>query len=212
MKSKLVKIGMWGTIGQAIGKEQWELNVSSVGEACHAVEVLSGRKLYRHLMESDRKGIMYEVLVNGRRLMSTPKDVSEIQSSELICKVSDLESVDIVPVLQGADPIITPMVLGVILVGAGIKVGGMIGVALFFAGIGMVATGVINLLSSPPAVGEFRDIQGPKRGSYLFNGPQNTVGEGGPVPVLFGELIVGSHAIAASYNITDVDPGSGLTI
>lgn len=41
------------------------------------------------------------------------------------------------------------------------------------------------------------------RGSvpYLFNGPANTVGEGGPVPVGYGELVVGSNNVFASFDI-----------
>ena len=37
----------------------------------------------------------------------------------------------------------------------------------------------------------------------LFAGPQNIVGEGGPVPVGYGRLVVGSQVISASYVIRD---------
>ena len=40
--------------------------------------------------------------------------------------------------------------------------------------------------------------------SYLFNGPVNTVGEGGPVPVGYGTLMVGSIAANVYYENTYV--------
>ena len=43
------------------------------------------------------------------------------------------------------------------------------------------------------------DIGGPT--SYLFNGPTNTVGEGGPVPVGYGTLIVGGNNVFGNYDI-----------
>lgn len=37
---------------------------------------------------------------------------------------------------------------------------------------------------------------------YLFNGPINTVGENGPVPVGYGELMIGSNNVFAGYDIS----------
>ena len=99
-------------------------------------------------------------------------------------------------------------------------------VALGVAGLGLVAAGTSTLLSkppdlglgsldsgggtdSPPFQGETPDPIGQgsapgtnSRGSvpYLFNGPANTVGEGGPVPVGYGELSIGSNNVFASYD------------
>lgn len=100
--------------------------------------------------------------------------------------------------------------------------------ALGVAGLGLVAGGVSTLLSKPPDLnlgtpdsggggttdpgfqGETPDPIGQgnapgtnSRGAvpYLFNGPVNTVGEGGPVPVGYGELMIGSNNVFASYDI-----------
>jgi predicted phage tail protein len=101
-------------------------------------------------------------------------------------------------------------------------------VALGVAGLGLIAGGTSTLLSKPPTldlgsppsaggggqddpfVGVTPDPIGQgsapganSRGTvpYLFNGPNNTVGEGGPVPVGYGELIIGSNNVFASYDI-----------
>ena len=67
-------------------------------------------------------------------------------------------------------------------------------------------------LSSPPKFEDFRQISdGTKASSYFFNGPENTTREGGPVPVGYGELLVGSQVISASYEIGSQLTSQGLT-
>jgi predicted phage tail protein len=101
--------------------------------------------------------------------------------------------------------------------------------ALGMAGLGLIAGGVSLFLSKPPnfdmtipdsSGGTDGDgFQGltpdpigqgsapgaaNTRGSvpYLFNGPVNTVGEGGPVPVGYGQLVIGSNNVFASYDLS----------
>ena len=40
--------------------------------------------------------------------------------------------------------------------------------------------------------------------SYLFNGPVNIINEGGPVPIGYGRLIVGSQTIMSAYDVRKV--------
>ena len=40
--------------------------------------------------------------------------------------------------------------------------------------------------------------------SYLFSGPVNVINEGGPVPIGYGRLIVGSQVIMSTYGTTKV--------
>ena len=45
---------------------------------------------------------------------------------------------------------------------------------------------------------------GPNNGaSYNFNGPVNTTAQGNPVPLLYGELFVGSSTISAGIYSED---------
>ena len=74
---------------------------------------------------------------------------------------------------------------------------------LLIAGVGLVAAGVSNLLAETPKFADFKD-PGAKKSfgqSYLFDGPEGTAGEGGPVPIGYGRLIVGGVAITATYEI-----------
>ena len=65
-------------------------------------------------------------------------------------------------------------------------------------------TGMSNLLAEPPEFEDFREIQQiNKRESYLFNGPLNTYNPGGPVPLGYGRIMVGSLTIAYSHEHED---------
>ena len=61
------------------------------------------------------------------------------------------------------------------------------------------------MLTPMPKFGDFREIEQTQARSYLFNGPVNTVREGGPVFVAYGRLLVGSHVIQTSMDNVDTD-------
>lgn len=212
-RQDIVTIKTHGCLAEHLGHKEWNLSVKTVGQALNGIEVLSKRKLFKFLLDSEQKGIKYKVLINGRDFLyeklPTPDDLESIRNSELCAKINNLESIDIVPVLEGAaadSKSIGAIIIGVVLIIVGIIVlaygGGPIGVALIIGGIGLVAAGVINLLSKGPELQEFTQRQ---KTSYLFSGPVNTLNEGGPVPVGYGRLLVGSSVISASYDIKTFD-------
>lgn len=206
-----VNIKLHGHLGEAIGSE-WKLHVLNLSEAMRAIEILSKRRLYKYLMENDKKGAKYRVLINGKDFKTekslnayeTQEDIQHIRESELCLSSLTLKTIDIVPVIEGADAIVN-IILGIILIVIGIILWATpFGVPLILAGIGLIASGIVALLMEPPTFQDTRDIQGGGTSSYIFQGPQNTIREGGPVPLGYGELIVGSQVISASYSITDV--------
>lgn len=218
MKQDLVKVQLHGILGESIGN-LWKVNVKTIGNALNAIDVLSKRKFYKFLKENDDKGIKYAVLINGREFIHDKKnppnieDLDSIKNTELCAKINKLETIDIVPVIQGsgkglAD--IFSVILGAVLVVVGIILAPAgIGVALIIGGLGLIAAGVINLLSQGPELQEFKDRQ---KSSFLFSGPVNTINEGGPVPIGYGELIIGSSVISASYDVAHFDAGDNLRI
>ncbi len=241
------KITLHGKLGEAIGKE-WNLAVKSVGEAMTAIQVLSGKSLYKFLFENDRCGLRYAVFINDKQFIppeNLKTDIEEVKNSELLTQFSNLQTVDIVPVLEGSSvfglsgPVGTALnflspdtsilygfeqlprddqaiVLGALLIVAGIAltvftygIGAYVGGALIVGGIGLIAAGVLNLLSPPPK--DLDEIKTTSATSYLFTGPQNTSREGGAIPVGYGRLIVGSQVIAAAYDIKYVDATTNPT-
>jgi predicted phage tail protein len=214
----MTEIKLHGILGEAIG-EKWRLAVKSVSEAIHAIEILSKRKLYKFLMDCDKRNIAFKVLINNKPFIPdkplTVKETDSIKNSELCIRNTNIKSIDIVPIIEGADSNVLSIVLGAILIVVGvILIETPFGAPLILAGIGLVAAGVVNLLTSPPKFEDFREIKGGAgQASYLFSGPQNTVREGGPVPVGYGRLLVGSQVISASYEISHTNASdSPLTI
>ena len=90
-------------------------------------------------------------------------------------------------------------VMGVIMTVVGVV---LIASGQVAAGLALLSAGASVLLSKPPKFDDFREIEeGKKKVSYLFDGPTNAANEGGPVPVGYGRLIVGSQVIQTSQDI-----------
>ena len=79
-------------------------------------------------------------------------------------------------------------------IGWGMIVGGM--------GLGLIASGIAELMAPDPATDN--DEQGNKEG-YLFQGAEQSIPEGNPVPVLYGELRVPGQAV--SFNLRNSSEG-----
>jgi len=69
-------------------------------------------------------------------------------------------------------------------------------------GIGLALTGIAGLLS--PTV-PTPDIDNDPRNNFSFSGVQNVSREGVPVPVAYGEVIVGSVVISAGLNVDPLE-------
>lgn len=209
----LVKITLHGQIGKKFGKE-WELDIKSVSEALNAINQLTDGEFNKFLAEKENKNARYRVLINEEDFLSeggslnNESDIQKIERTNLVVPINGLKSIDIIPVIEGADSGILTTILGALLIIVGIalaftgNVG--IGVALIMIGAGLLAAGITALLAKPPTFDDFREIGGAKKVSYLFNGPENVTREGGPIPVGYGRLLVGSQVIGASYVINDI--------
>jgi len=200
----LTKVKFHGNLAEELGQEEWDIKIDSVSEAMHAVDVMSKRKLSRAIVENEKQNIKYRVLVNGKEFLSKSINTAEEAiDSELFIK-KKMETIDIVPVLEGAGDDAKDMALvvgGALMIGAGFMMGSPMLVQL---GLFAVMTGMANLLAEPPEFEDFREIQQVnKRESYLFGGPVNTYNPGGPVPVGYGRIMVGSLAVGFSQKSTN---------
>jgi predicted phage tail protein len=79
-----------------------------------------------------------------------------------------------------------------------------VGAAIFFAGVSLLLTGVAQLLTPTPKLSQGADSDGDPRKSFSFSGIQNTSRAGVPVPVVYGETLVGSVVISAGIDIVQV--------
>jgi predicted phage tail protein len=115
------------------------------------------------------------------------------------------ETIRIVPVIAGAGAV-GRIIAGVALIAASFIPGvGALAVSLLFSvGVSLALGGVSQLLSPVPTVPTGPDTASDPRKVYSFSGIQNTSRAGTPVPVIYGETIVGSVVISAGIDIAQV--------
>lgn len=130
------------------------------------------------------------------------------------------QEIRIIPVIGGAGGDVGQILIGVALVigsfffpaaagaAAALTIGAStftaFGASLFFLGTTMVLTGVAGLLSPTPQLSLGGDGANDPRKSYSFSGIQNTSRQGVPVPVVYGETLVGSVVISAGIDTVQV--------
>jgi len=214
MKNTVRRINLEGELGEKFGKV-WHLNVKSPAEAIRAIEVQ--RKGFRkYFIDTGEKGIGYEVIVGDQGIQ---------QEEALLYPTPMRDDYTFIPVPQGGKSRGMGMILmgAVLFIASGgasavfnaaqsaIAAGGVEGmmfsdfIAIQMAEMSMIQTsammmggalmmgGVAQLLA--PTI---EDSAGNDEQSYLFDGAQNSVKQGTPVPVLYGRLTVGGAVISAS--------------
>jgi predicted phage tail protein len=160
--------------------EVWETSCNNVRDIFKLIDCqTSGFRKY--LMEADKAGVAYEIR-KGKDILQNPED--------LLLKTVDDEEIVIVEVPDGAKAGLK-IIAGIILTVVGFATGQT---WLISIGANLIVGGITELLAPGP---ETEDADDP---SYLFNGPVNNIRQGLPVPVLYGELIVGGGAISAYYS------------
>ncbi len=206
--NKLITLRFHGDLIEWMGYKEWKLNVKSVKEAINAINCLTDNKFARYFIENDKLQAKYRVLINGKDFRSPVKEINGenfemIHQTQLTYNVNDLETIDIVPFIENSDSKvfgILTIIAGVILVIVGAYIGNP---GLVYIGLALVMGGVMALLARPPEFQNFRNVDKFGNQSYLFSGPTNIVGEGGPVPVGYGRMLVGSQVISSAYSIQD---------
>jgi len=203
MKTNLTKIYLHGNLAEATGREIWELDVKSAKEALYAINMQTKDSIRKYFLKPQNAWGRYKILINDEEVSLNSSMFDEL--NEFTIKRSDFKRLDIIPVLEGADWMDS---LGTIVgfmtfMGAENPYTAMIGFMLMM-------TGLSNMLSEPPPMPENRQIQNPSSdpqalaNSYLFSGPVNVINEGGPVPMGYGRLIVGSQVVMSSYDVAYV--------
>ena len=226
----MTKVNLHGKLGKIFG-ETWQLEVKSVSEALRAIEANTG-KLRKWFMDY-KDEFDYQVLVNDVPLSYNggPITLENYTKSDIFIEFNDtLKQIDIVPIITGSGSTFRKVAAfaGSAVMFAAAFVFPPAAPFLIAAGLALGAAGVTMMLSKPPPLVPYQDQQattskqaaigGAAGGSgpisYLFNGPINTIGEGGPVPVGYGELLIGSHNICTNYdviysaNYRDINPFS----
>ncbi|MGK0703664.1 tail assembly protein [Yokenella regensburgei] len=197
MQEAMTRIELGGVLGKTFGKTHERL-VSTTAEAVRALCcTIDGFEKF--LNTSKNRGLTYAVF-RGKK---------NIGENDLEFPVTE-ETIRIVPVVIGSKKAgLLQTILGAVLVVAGIVVTGLtwgyaapVGGALISSGIGLMAGGVIQMLSPQPA-GLSSKQDSDNRASYAFGGVTNTAAQGYPVPLLYGKRRIGGAIISAGIYVED---------
>lgn len=207
----LRKIRVYGRLAKFLGQRVFEADVASAAEAVRFL-VVNFPQLEKHMVDQH-----YRVSVGTYDLT-----LDELHDP------AGQQEISIVPVLAGAGGatgkilagiglvalafVIGPAAGGFLGIGAGLGgagaglVGGAFASAIGFVGLSLVIGGVSQLLTPTPKInqpGTAQDNNDPRK-SYSFSGIQNTSRQGTPVPIVYGETLVGSVTISAGIDTVEV--------
>jgi predicted phage tail protein len=172
------------------------LAVTSVAEANRALSmVLPGYEKF--MMESKDNGLVFAVHVG--RVNIGEEDLRDYVPSD--------DEIRIVPVVIGSKKNgVMQTIVGAVMIVVGVILtftpAAGLSPYLIQGGIGLMAAGIVQLLIPTPKNKKSGD-KADNQSSDVFNGAVNTQAQGGPVPALYGELIVGSAVISAGISATD---------
>jgi len=197
MKEIMTTIELGGVLGKTFGKVHHRL-ISTTHEATRALAA-TVPGFEKFMISSQRRGLTYAVF-RGKK---------NIGESDLGFPVTD-EVIRIVPVVMGSKTSgLLQTILGAVLVVVGVVVTGLswgyaapVGGALISSGIGLMAGGVIQMLS-PQTPGLASKQYADNKVSYVFGSVTNTAAQGYPVPLLYGKRRIGGAIISAGIYVED---------
>ena len=184
-------IRIYGRLAKFLKRRTFEAEVSSAAEAVRFL-LANFPQLERHMADQH-----YRVSVGSYDLT-----VDELHDP------AGQQEIKIVPVVAGAGAV-GRIIAGVALLAVGFLVPGIgaLGVQLLVGvGASLVLGGVAQLLTPVPTMnmGSQKDTEKDPRKSYSFSGIQQTSRSGVPVPIVYGETVVGSVVISAGIDTVQV--------
>lgn len=195
MTNTLNTVRLYGKPGTRYGRVH-RLAVSTPAEAIRALRVLLPG-FHRELLESGTRGVRYAVFAGKRNL----------RADQLHDPVGD-DDIRIAPVLAGSKSggifgtLLGAVIIAASAVGSYFAPGNPISTYGYQFGAALMLGGVAQLLS-PQQKGLSTQDSPDNGASYNFNGPVNTTAQGNPVPILYGEMEVGSAVISAGIYAQD---------
>jgi predicted phage tail protein len=193
----LREIRVYGRLAKFLGRRVFRAEVATAAEAMRFL-LVNFPQLERHMIDQH-----YRVSVGGYDL-----------SLEELHDPAGQQQIKIVPVLAGAGAV-GRILAGVALLAIGFLVPGIgaLGVQILIGvGASLVLGGVAQLLTPVPQMPTGANTDQDPRKSYSFSGIQQTSRQGVPVPIVYGETLVGSVVISAGIDTVQVtDTTSGIS-
>lgn len=218
----LTTVYLVGSLGRAMRRTKWELDVKSVSEAVRAIDINTRGALAAYLSGPARDR-HYKIALQKRDAVIDPAEMSHR---------SGRSTIYIMPTIRGRKGGVGKILLGVALValaftGAGAMLGstmygimgGTAGVSLgaggyaAVAGLSLIGTAVagfgvslilggITQLITPKAQGDVTPEE--QRASTTFPGNTTAVVQGGAIPLVYGHALVSPTPISVTIANNDV--------
>ena len=219
----LKTVTLYGELAERYGKN-WNLDINSPSEAVRAL--CANNPTFKDFVGSSQdRGVGYKVMVGK----------TYIEKHEEVYNPSGKQEIKIIPVVLGAKKRgVGTILMGIALIASGgwlanaatqmAASGGMLGTAAGNAmssglvglntasaigsmvqgvamkfGAAMILGGIGQLLAPTPE--EVKDDE-----NYAFNGAANTVRQGVPVPICYGQLMVGGAVISSGITNENYSP------
>jgi predicted phage tail protein len=174
-------------------KKDYQLQAGNTWEALRALRA-TVEGWSKEISRLERLGLKFAIFRNR-------KNVGDKNSTEM--DLGGANEIRILPVVNGAKRAgLLQTVVGAVLIIASFFVAPGSQAALFAAGVGTTAGGVIQLLS-PQASGLKQSASPDNQPSYAFGSANNTTASGNPVPICIGERRWGGAIISASILAED---------
>lgn len=200
---QLRTIKLYGNLGAKFGRVHRFVCQDAAGAVRALCIMIPGFEKY--LNESTDKGVGYSVFLGkenvGEDGLNYPPGEEDIRIAPVI--VGSGGDNGLFQIIAGAVLVAAAFYTGGASLGAGgVAFSGLAGQAAFGMGAAMILGGVSQLLVKTP--GGLTGVESPDNGaSYHFNGPVNVTAQGNPVPVLYGEMIVGSVTVSGDLYSED---------
>ena len=191
----LRKIKLYGKLAKFIGHRVLEADVATAAEAVRFL-VANWPEVERHMADQH-----YRVSIGTYDI-----DLEELHHPAGAAPIS------FVPVVAGAGAVgrilagIAIIAFAIVTAGAGIAGLGLgfsasTAISIGLVGASLIIGGIAELLTPTPSTST---DEGDPRKSFSFSGIQNVSRAGVPVPVVYGETLVGSVVISAGIDIVQV--------
>ena len=184
-------IYLQGKMGELFG-DVWNLNAATVAECMHGIDC-------------QREGKLKQYLMDGKELLDYDNLQMNLGEDDLI----------ISPVPAGSGNKLLKVIVGFALMVTAaylMATGQFAGAAGVLKFAGLMAVGMIGSALLNSGVAEYMAPKkaGEKGDAFLFDGPVNNVKEGIPVPLAYGQVLVGGATISFGFSDHEVSSSSGF--
>jgi predicted phage tail protein len=194
----LRKIKLYGKLAKFIGHRVLEADVASAAEAVRFL-VANWPEVERHMADQHYRVSIGTYDIDLEELHH-PAGAAPISFVPVVAGAGAVGRI-IVGVLLVAVAIAFPLIgVGAAAIAAGTTVGA-VSASIALTGLSLIIGGISQLLTPTPTTSK---DEGDPRKSFSFSGIQNTNRAGVPVPVVYGETLVGSVVISAGIDIVQV--------